>query len=275
VSVLPYHKRYHGDALTGFMALTLEERGAYQTLLDMIYDRGGPLIDNERLLAGYMNCSVRKWRQLRADLIEKGKIEITRDGLISNRRARKEIENTSKTQRKLIESGSKGGRMRAEKEKNANENNANGQASLEPASSEPQAIRALPESRSHISSEDKSSGASAPAKSLINLGVEILTSAGSSPKEARSLVGKWRKSRGDAEVRSALEECRDDDISEPIAWLTKRLTSARYVSKSGYEYRGDLEAVKREAERRNDMDTYWSVVGELSRERKAAAGGSC
>jgi uncharacterized protein YdaU (DUF1376 family) len=133
-----------GDALTGlhFMPLTLEERGAYQTLLDMMYDRGGPLIDNERLLAGYMNCSLRKWRQIRADLIEKGKISITRDGQICNSRARKEIENQSKTHRKLIESGAKGGRTRAENEKKSNENSETGQASLEPGSSDPQAIRA-------------------------------------------------------------------------------------------------------------------------------------
>lgn len=152
MSVLPYHKRFHSDALAGMMPLTLEERGAYNTLLDMIYDRGGPLIDNERLLAGYMNCSVRKWRQLREDLIAKGKISIDRDGMITNRRARKEIENQSKTQRKLIEAGAKGGRTRAENEKLSNETSESGQASLGAGLSDPQAIRAdsrsqKPESR--------------------------------------------------------------------------------------------------------------------------------
>lgn len=139
MSALPYHKRYHGDALTGFMALTLEERGAYQTLLDMIYDRGGPLIDNERLLAGYMNCSIRKWRQVRETLISKQKIYINAEGLIANRRARKEIENATKTHRKLIEAGAKGGRVRAENEKKPNENSEGGQASLKAGSSDPQA----------------------------------------------------------------------------------------------------------------------------------------
>lgn len=142
MSVLPYHKRYHSDALAGMMPLTLEERGAYNTLLDMIYDRGGPLIDNERLLAGYMNCSVRRWRQIREQLLDKGKISINRDGLIDNRRARKEIENSSKTHRKLIEAGAKGGRTRAENEKKPNENSEGEQARLKPASSDPQAIRA-------------------------------------------------------------------------------------------------------------------------------------
>lgn len=145
MSQLPYHKRYHSDALAGFMPLTLEERGAFQTLLDMIYDRGGPIDDNERLLAGYMNCSIRKWRAIRDELIAKRKIRIDHLGRITNERAEKEIENGAKTSRKLIESGAKGGRKRAENEKNTNENSESGQASLEPALSEAQAI---PDTRS-------------------------------------------------------------------------------------------------------------------------------
>lgn len=140
MSALPYHKRYHSDALAGMMSLTLEERGAYNTLLDMMYDRGGPLIDNERLLAGYMNCSIRKWRALREILIEKRKIRINSHGLITNGRTEKEIENTSKTHRKRVEWGSKGGRTRAENEKKGNENNEGDQGNLEATSSDPQAI---------------------------------------------------------------------------------------------------------------------------------------
>lgn len=140
MSAQPYHKRYHSDALAGFMPLTLEERGAFQTLLDMIYDRGGPIDDNERLLAGYMNCSIRKWRLVRDSLLKKGKIFVNENGMISNSRAIFELENSTKTQRKLIESGAKGGRTRAENEKKANDNNETNQASLEPALSDPQAI---------------------------------------------------------------------------------------------------------------------------------------
>jgi len=65
MSANPWHKRYHSDALHGFMSLTLEERGAFQTILDLIYDRGSALIDNDRLLAGYMGVSLRKWNSLR------------------------------------------------------------------------------------------------------------------------------------------------------------------------------------------------------------------
>jgi len=135
MSARPYHKRYHSDALAGFMSLTLEERGAYQTLLDLIYDRGGPLPDNERLLAGYMGISLRKWRVLLEDLIAKRKIVRNQDGHLTNPRAEREIENDAKTARKLAENGSKGGRNRAENAKNANENNETDQAALRPGSS--------------------------------------------------------------------------------------------------------------------------------------------
>ena len=132
MSARPYHKRYHSDALAGFMSLTLEERGAYQTLLDLIYDRGGPILDNERLLAGYMGCSVRKWRLLREQLIEKRKIRLNDAGEITNDRAEKEFENDAKTARKLAENGSSGGRKTAEKLKKSNENNETEAAPLQP-----------------------------------------------------------------------------------------------------------------------------------------------
>jgi hypothetical protein len=36
----PWHKRYHEDALNGYMVLTPKERGIYTTCLDLIYSRG-------------------------------------------------------------------------------------------------------------------------------------------------------------------------------------------------------------------------------------------
>ncbi len=130
MSAQHWHKRYHSDALTGFMSLTLEERGAYQTILDMIYDRGGPIVNNDRLLAGYMGVSVRKWAALRDTLITKGKIVIDGEFII-NERAIFEIEKAAKTARKLAENGSKGGRNKSENAKKDNENKEDDLAPLE------------------------------------------------------------------------------------------------------------------------------------------------
>lgn len=120
MSSWPYHKRYHSDALTGFRELNLEERGAYQTILDLMYDRSGPLIDDERILAGQMATSIRKWRSIRGSLISKGKIYLTEDGSISNYRVEKELENNAKTSRKRAENTSKTKRKMSEKSKNDN-----------------------------------------------------------------------------------------------------------------------------------------------------------
>ncbi|WP_454888682.1 DUF1376 domain-containing protein [Sphingobium indicum] len=129
-----WHKRYHSDALTGFMSLTLEERGAFQTILDLIYDRGGPITNNDRLLAGYMGVSLRKWAAIRDALTSKGKIAIE-DGHITNRRAIFEIEKAAKTSRNHAENGSKGGRKSGEIRKKSNEINGTNEAALEAGSS--------------------------------------------------------------------------------------------------------------------------------------------
>lgn len=120
---MPYHRRYQGDALQGYRKLTLEQRGAYTTILDLIYDEGGPIDNNERWLAGAWNCSLRKARALLAELIELRKIYITRDGKISNHRAEQEIGNALKISRKRAENGSKRKDNSAEKPEKPSKNN--------------------------------------------------------------------------------------------------------------------------------------------------------
>jgi hypothetical protein len=75
---------------------------------------------------------------------------MTATAMITNSRARKEIENQSKTHRKLIESGAKGGRTRAENEKKPNENNESGKPRLSLAQATLKHTRAYqnPEARS-------------------------------------------------------------------------------------------------------------------------------
>lgn len=133
MSKAPWHKRYHSDAIAGYMNLTLEERGAFSTLLDLMYDRMEPLecVSNERLLAGYLGVSVRKFRSVLAALVEKKKIKIINGGTrISNSRFEKEAENATKTSRKHAENGMNGARTKAEKQKNGNENNESDLAGL-------------------------------------------------------------------------------------------------------------------------------------------------
>ncbi len=121
---MPYHRRYQGDALQGYRKLTLEQRGAYTTILDLIYDEGGPIEFNERWLAGELNCSLRKAKALLDELLELRKIYVTRDGKISNHRAEQEIGNALKISRKRAENGSKRKDNPSGKPENPNKNNA-------------------------------------------------------------------------------------------------------------------------------------------------------
>lgn len=120
---MPYHRRYQGDALQGYRKLTLEQRGAYTTILDLIYDEGGPIEFNERWLAGELNCSLRKVKALLEELLELRKIYITRDGKISNHRAEQEIGNALKISRTRAENGSKRKDNSGEKSKKPNKIN--------------------------------------------------------------------------------------------------------------------------------------------------------
>ena len=114
---LPYYKRFPRDFLEGTIGLSFQEKGAYAILLDLIYMRGGRLENDPRYIAAQLGCSVRFWKVAREGLLAKGKIEIT-NGVITNLRAdeeikqasafsRKQAENASKVDRKLIESLSK------------------------------------------------------------------------------------------------------------------------------------------------------------------------
>lgn len=58
------------------MALTLEERGAYSTVLDLIYSHADQLPDDDRFLAGWCGCDVRVWRRIKTRLISLGKLHV-------------------------------------------------------------------------------------------------------------------------------------------------------------------------------------------------------
>jgi uncharacterized protein YdaU (DUF1376 family) len=109
----PFYKRFGGDFIMGTMDLTLEESGAYSKLLDMMYDRGGPIPDEPRWIAGFLNCSTRKWGQLRESLLAAGKL-VQRGDRLSNPRMERELELAEETHREAVKWGRLGGKKRAE-----------------------------------------------------------------------------------------------------------------------------------------------------------------
>lgn len=110
MSVRPWHKRYHSDALTGYRGLTLEERGAYSTILDLLYDSGEEALPaQERWMTGQLNCSARKWRSIKQTLLAAGKIDELPDGRITNARYLRERAKVADLSDKRAEAGRAGG----------------------------------------------------------------------------------------------------------------------------------------------------------------------
>jgi uncharacterized protein YdaU (DUF1376 family) len=225
MGVMPYHRRFHSDALAGFMSLNLEERGAYQTVLDMIYDRGGPIHDNERLLSGYMNCSVRKWRSLRLSLLEKGKIEIDSEGMISNSRAILELENGSKINRKRVESASSGGRAKSENAKKRNENSKTGLPNGRDLEEQnPAYTRALP---LPYTVTNVTGGFDENQKPEPDLKKQVWDQAlGLLGDKKRSLIAKWIKDHGLSAVADAVKAASKDEVHDPAPYITGILNRA-------------------------------------------------
>lgn len=87
---LPYYPMYPRDFYEGTQRMSLELKGAYVMLLNLIYTRNGPVDDEDGYLARYVGCSIRKWQKLRLELIGLGKITVV-DGLIRNSRADDEL----------------------------------------------------------------------------------------------------------------------------------------------------------------------------------------
>lgn len=102
---LPYYKAYPRDFLEGTIGMSFEEKGAYRLVLDLIYMQGGNLPDDARYISGHLGCTVRKWNMLRERLISLGKIA-AENGIISNFRARNELETLRKFQDKQRENAS-------------------------------------------------------------------------------------------------------------------------------------------------------------------------
>jgi hypothetical protein len=73
-------------------------------------------------------------------------------------------------------------------------------------------------------SEAKASDASVDfAKQLFDRGVVFLSRHGTPDKQARTLIGKWRKAYQDTDIFDAFTACSKEGATDPIPWIAARL----------------------------------------------------
>lgn len=133
MSGLPWYKCFPRDFNDGMVGLTLEERGAYVTILNVIYAKGAPIDDDPGYFKALLCCSAKTWTKVRAALVVKRKlfeVVFNAQPCLMNRRAASEIANSEEKSEKFSTAGRKGG---LQTQSNIKENNEIGQATLEPA----------------------------------------------------------------------------------------------------------------------------------------------
>ena len=101
-NALPYYPRYPRDLIEGTVGMSMELKLSYGFLIDLIYWKNGRLPDDPRFISGMFNCSVRKWNNIRKELLNRDKI-IVENGYITNYRAIIELEKLSKYRNKQAE----------------------------------------------------------------------------------------------------------------------------------------------------------------------------
>lgn len=110
---LPYYPMYPRDFFEGTQEMSLELKGAYIMVLNLMYTRGGPISDEPGFISRYVGCSVRKWKQVRDELVAMGKLHV-QSGMISNSRADEVLEKQRSYQDKQAENGAKPKTFKAE-----------------------------------------------------------------------------------------------------------------------------------------------------------------
>lgn len=96
-----------------------------------------------------------------------------------------------------------------------------------------------------------------PVKAMFDAGVALLTSTGSTQKQARGLIARWQKARGDAWTREAIASAASK--TDPVSWIEGRI-------RSGAAGESDAADVRRATiERYRNMDMPGPPPGVLER----------
>lgn len=88
------------------MKMNLEECGAYNKILDLIYLRDGKLLDDASEICRWLNCKPRVWKRIRAKLIDMEKLYV-HAGCLHNERADEEMVKARRMVQKSIEGANK------------------------------------------------------------------------------------------------------------------------------------------------------------------------
>ncbi len=211
----PYVRFYFSDWLAATAGMTGVEKGVYITLLALMYERCEPLTDDPRRLARSCGVSPSTFKNALSMLKDDGKIT-DQDGGLWNKRVGREFEYRAK--KSEVASGAAKQRWRKDQQN---------QAPPDANAVQPHSERiAIPETRSQkpdtTSGSNEPGGASPAVEAnawLFAEGLKYLTGNGVAERQARSLLGKWRKSYSDMATMQAISAAMKVAASNPVPYV--------------------------------------------------------
>lgn len=223
---LPWYACYPRDFNDGMIGLTLEERGAYITLLNLIYARGGPIPEDTWWITSQLGCTTRAWVKVRAALLLKRKLfttELDGEPHLMNPRAEREIAERFETSKKFSDAGRRGGQKSRPKPK---EINGVSEAPLKPGLSQAEACTQSQSQSSVVPPDGETTAEPSnpdPDEKAWGEAVGLLVGQGKlSADSARSFFGGLLKAHGlqARDLLGAINEAFANRTADPKSWLS-------------------------------------------------------
>jgi len=79
---MEFYRRYAALALSGMAELNAEQRGVYNSLIDVLYDRDGLVPDDDALVARMIWLDVRIYKRIKSELKRRGKLWVNQHGFL-------------------------------------------------------------------------------------------------------------------------------------------------------------------------------------------------
>lgn len=212
-----FFKLYIGDYQRDTGTLSIAEHGAYFLLLQHHYATESELPKGKELYR-LLRCDSKTERDAVNTVIAKFWTE-TETGYTNNR-AGTEIRKAEHQRTVNQEIGKRGGRPKRTEHKteSVNESDSKPEPNRNP--------NQTPDTRQK-NSEAIASGGKPPTMTadeiIFGYGVPLLTSAGTSEKQARSFLGGLRKEHGDNQVIDRLRDCMRAKPLQPLEWMAAAL----------------------------------------------------
>jgi hypothetical protein len=207
-----YPRDWRGDQ--ALRAVSLAARGLWMEMLCIMHEAspygylllGGRDVSND-VLARMAGAGADEVSALLIELESAGVLGRSRKGVIFSRRMVKDKSRADKG-RKAVNK-----RWSQDTEKEQESDTPNRSANSLPTTQKPEARDSVPNGTGQEPD---------PVKQIFDLGVALLEGTGTPAKQARSLLGKWRKAQGDGMVLMDIMEAKARNISQPVEWIEAR-----------------------------------------------------